>query len=58
MRATLSWAAPAMLLACMGCGHEGASTKKAPSPGSTSAKTDDAVTGSMTTVTLKVDGMT
>jgi hypothetical protein len=60
MRATMSWAAPAVLLACaMGCGHEGTTTKKATSPSSTPSKTEEApVSASMTMVTLKVDGMT
>jgi len=60
MRATLSWAAPAVLLACaMGCGQEGTSAKKAASPSSTSSKTEDApVSASMAMVTIKVDGMT
>ena len=60
MRATLSWAAPAALLACaMGCGQQETSTKKATSPSSTPSKAEDAsVSASMTMVTIKVDGMT
>jgi len=60
MRATLSWAAPAVLLACaMGCGQQETLTKKATNPSSTPSKAEDAsVSASMTMVTIKVDGMT
>lgn len=60
MRAILSWAAPAVLLACaMGCGQEGTSAKKASNPSSTSSKPEgQPTTAAMTMVTVKVDGMT
>jgi hypothetical protein len=58
MRTTLSWATPAVLLACtVGCGQDPATAKKTPAPSATVPKSDVPPALSANLVTLHVPEM-